>query len=343
MTRPAAKTNAFSTETKATPDRPQCSRTSPAATEMQKESAATGRPENAELHELLEFLHDRYNCTAFVADDPVAIPHDYTSREDIEISGFLAATIAWGKRPMIVTNGRRLMERMDRAPYDFVLNASERELGALAGFVHRTFNDGDCIDFIRALRPFYAHSGSAHHPAGISRPALSPIGLPAEPVMDAAGATPQSQRTEPRSGLGGFFEREYAACGDMRIVLSRFRTAFWQNEHRTRAEKHLASIDRGASCKRLNMFLRWMVRRDDRGVDFGLWPGIPASALYLPLDVHTSNVARALGLLARKQNDWRAVEEVTASLRRFDPADPVKYDYALFGAGMDGKLKPVKN
>ena len=270
---------------------------------MQKESAATCRPDNAELHELLEFLHDRYNCTAFVADDPVAIPHDYTSREDIEISGFLAATIAWGKRPMIVTNGRRLMERMDRAPYDFVLNASERELGALAGFVHRTFNDGDCIDFIRALRPFYAHSGSAHH------------------------------RTEPRSGLGGFFEREYAACGDMRIVLSRFRTAFWQNEHRTRAEKHLASIDRGASCKRLNMFLRWMVRRDDRGVDFGLWPGIPASALYLPLDVHTSNVARALGLLARKQNDWRAVEEVTASLRR----------YALFGAGMDGKLKPVKN
>ena len=343
MTRPAAKTNAFSTETKATSDRPQCSRTSPATTEMQKESAATCRPDNAELHELLEFLNDRYNCTAFVADDPVAIPHDYTSREDIEISGFLAATIAWGKRPMIVTNGRRLMERMDRAPYDFVLNASERELGALAGFVHRTFNDGDCIDFIRALRPFYAHSGSAHHPAGISRPALSPIGLPAEPVMDAAGATPQSQRTEPRSGLGGFFEREYAACGDMRIVLSRFRTAFWQNEHRPRAEKHLASIDRGASCKRLNMFLRWMVRRDDRGVDFGLWPGIPASALYLPLDVHTSNVARALGLLARKQNDWRAVEEVTASLRRFDPADPVKYDYALFGAGMDGKLKPVKN
>ena len=113
MTRPAAKTNAFSTETKATPDRPQCSRTSPAATEMQKESAATCRPDNAELHELLEFLHDRYNCTAFVADDPVAIPHDYTSREDIEISGFLAATIAWGKRPMIVTNGRRLMERMD--------------------------------------------------------------------------------------------------------------------------------------------------------------------------------------------------------------------------------------
>ena len=342
MTRPAAKTNAFSTETKATPDRPQCSRTSPAATEMQKESAAT-RPDNEELHELLEFLHDRYNCTAFVTDDPVAIPHDYTSREDIEISGFLTATIAWGKRPMIVTNGRRLMERMDRAPYDFVLNASERELGALAGFIHRTFNDGDCIDFIRALRPFYVHSGSAHHTAGMSRPALSPIGLPAEPVMDAADTTPLLQRTALRSGLGGFFEREYAACGDMRIVLSRFRTAFWQNEHRPRAEKHLASIDRGASCKRLNMFLRWMVRRDDRGVDFGLWPGIPASALYLPLDVHTSNVARALGLLARKQNDWRAVEEVTASLRRFDPADPVKYDYALFGAGMDGKLKPVKN
>ena len=126
MTRPAAKTNAFSTETKATPDRPQCSRTTPAATEMQKESAATCRPDNAELHELLEFLHDRYNCTAFVADDPVAIPHDYTSREDIEISGFLAATIAWGKRPMIVTNGRR-------APAASITGSAGNPMGESAG------------------------------------------------------------------------------------------------------------------------------------------------------------------------------------------------------------------
>ena len=339
MTRPAAKTNAFSTETKATPDRPQCSRTSPAATEMQKESAATCRPDNAELHELLEFLHDRYNCTAFVADDPVAIPHDYTSREDIEISGFLAATIAWGKRPMIVTNGRRLMERMDRAPYDFVLNASERELGALAGFVHRTFNDGDCIDFIRALRPFYAHSGSAHHPAGISRPALSPIGLPAEPVMDAAGATPQSQRTELRSGLGGFFEREYAACGDMRIVLSRFRTAFWQNEHRTRAEKHLASIDRGASCKRLNMFLRWMVRSGSP-VDLGLWADIiDRRTLIMPLDTHVVQEALRLGLLKSRTASMATARRLTDAMLEVFPDDPLRGDFALFGLGVDEDSK----
>lgn len=136
------------------------------------------------------------------------------------------------------------------------------------------------------------------------------------------------------TGLGGFFEQEYAACGDLRKVLSHFRSRFWQTPHAARAEKHLASIDRGASCKRLNMFLRWMVRRDDRGVDFGLWPHIPASALYIPLDLHSSRTARELGLLFRKQNDWKAVEELTAALRKFDPADPIKYDYALFGAGI---------
>ena len=178
--------------------------------------------EREELHDLLERLWDRYDREEFISADPIAVPHCFASRDDREIAGFLAATIAWGSRPMIVRNGLRMMHFLDDAPHDFVRNASERELAKLSGFVHRTFNDGDCIDFIRALRPFYAHSGSAHHPAGISRPALSPIGLPAEPVMDAAGATPQSQRTEPRSGLGGFFEREYAACGDMRIVLSRF-------------------------------------------------------------------------------------------------------------------------
>jgi uncharacterized protein (TIGR02757 family) len=141
--------------------------------------------------------------------------------------------------------------------------------------------------------------------------------------------------------MGAFFEQEFGRTNDLREVISRFREEFFSPPHATRCEKHLSSIDRGAACKRTNMFLRWMVRRDDRGVDFGLWPGIPASALYLPLDVHSAAVARSLGLLIRRQNDWRAVEEVSARLREFDPADPAKYDFALFGAGIAGETPGV--
>lgn len=348
-----------------------------------------------ELHQLLDYLWDLYDRPEFIPDDPVAIPHQYSRREDIEISAFVAATIAWGKRSMIVSNGHRLMERMDHAPYDFVVNASEQEWSALIGFVHRTFNDSDCIDFVRALRPFYLSDYSVNpadeteqiyqqnpniqsehtKPSRVPRSVfatgtdscankfsqnssssapqtpsqtLSDTTSPAEVTANAqcphphidsqdsclSGSHQSASAPLLTTGLGGFFEHEYAACGDLRKVLSRFRSRFWQTPHAARAEKHLASIDRGASCKRLNMFLRWMVRRDDRGVDFGLWPHIPASALYIPLDLHSSRTARELGLLSRKQNDWKAVEELTTTLRKFDPEDPIKYDYALFGAGL---------
>ena len=197
--------------------------------------------EHDELKELLDGLHDRYNAPDFIADDPISVPHRFERREDIEISGFLAATIAWGNRKSIVRNAGRLMRLMDDAPYDFTVHASEQELNALLNFVHRTFNGADCIAFIRALRRLCSRYGS----------------------------------------LGGYFEQTYAATGDLRTVLSRFRTTFWESDHPTRCEKHLSSIDKGAACKRLNMFLKWMVRSDSRGVDFGLWRTIPPSALYL--------------------------------------------------------------
>ena len=217
--------------------------------------------ELSELKEWLDELYDRYDSPDFIENDPIAIPHSFSRQEDIELSGFL--------------------------------------LNRLCDFTHRTFNGGDCIDFIRGLRHIYRIYSS----------------------------------------LGRFFETEYAANSDLRQVLSRFRTRFFEAEHRPHAEKHLSSIDRGAACKRLCMFLKWMVRNDSRGVDFGLWKTIPASALYLPLDIHTGNTARALGLLHRRQNDWRAVEEVTDALRQLDPLDPIKYDFALFGAGIDGLLR----
>ena len=252
-----------------------------------------------ELQELLERLCDRYNRPEFIPEDPISVPHRYAGRADREIAGFFAATIAWGNRRSIVRNGHRMMHFMDDAPADFVRHASERELSQLSAYAHRTFNGGDLRDFVRALRRLEVRFG----------------------------------------GLGSFFETRYEATQDLRSVLAEFRREFFAAEHAPRCEKHLSSIERGAACKRLCMYLRWMVRRDDRGVDFGEWRRIPMSALYLPLDLHVGAMGRALGLLTRRQNDWRAVEEITAALRSFDPSDPVRYDFALFGAGIDGYLK----
>ncbi len=242
------------------------------------------------MKEFLEQLYERYNTPAFVESDPVSIPHRYTAQKDREIAGFLAATIAWGNRKMILRNAVKMMELMGDAPHDFVLNASESDLKCLDGFVHRTFNASDLRDFVFALR----------------------------------------RMEDKHGGLGRFFEGAWERTGDMRQVLAEFRGEFGGVR-----SKHVSSVECGAACKRLNMFLRWMVRDDGRGVDMGLWKRIPASALYLPLDVHSGRVARSLGLLTRRQDDWRAVEEVTAKLREFDPADPVKYDFALFGAGVN--------
>lgn len=250
----------------------------------------------SELYELLERWYDRYNRPEFIDDDPVSVPHRFSTRDDREVAGFFAATIAWGNRTTIVRNACRMMQQMDNTPADFVLHASAVELHGLAGFVHRTFNGADFQDFVLALRRLYAAFG----------------------------------------GIGAFFEESYARTGDLRPTLAEFRRELLRCDHLPHCEKHLSSIERGAACKRLCMYLRWMVRRDDRGVDFGLWSGIPMSALYLPLDVHSGEVARALGLLERRQNDWRAVEQATAALRALDAEDPVRYDFALFGAGMDG-------
>lgn len=255
--------------------------------------------ERGELVDLLEALYDRYDRTEFIEADPVSVPHRFTEQADREIAGFLAATIAWGNRRSIVRNGFRMMQYMDNAPADFVLHASERELASLAGFVHRTFNGSDFRDFVLALR----------------------------------------RLTNDYGGLGAFFELRYAVRGEIGAVLTDFREAFFRDAHAPRCEKHLSSVRKGAACKRINMFLRWMVRRDKRGVDFGLWRSIPPSAFYLPLDIHSGEVARGLGLLARRQNDWRAVEEATAALRTFDSDDPVRFDYALFGAGVSGYFR----
>ena len=252
-----------------------------------------------ELRELLEHLHDKYNRQEFIEPDPISIPHSFSDRHDREIAVCLAAAIAWGNRKAIVKSARRMMNYMDNAPADFVRNASQQELAHLQSYVHRTFNGQDFTDFVLCMRH----------------------------IMEQYG------------GIGEFFESRYEATQDMTKVLSEFRREFFSCNHNPHCEKHISSIDKGAACKRLNMYLRWFVRHDERGVDFGLWRKIPMSALYLPLDVHTGNMGRALGLLTRKQSDWKATAEITAALREFNAEDPVRYDYSLFGAGIDGFLK----
>ncbi|MDR1347998.1 MAG: TIGR02757 family protein [Prevotellaceae bacterium] len=247
------------------------------------------------LRDLLETLHNKYNNADFIENDPVSIPHSFGTGNNIEISGFLASAIAWGNRKAIIKSAMQMMKYMDNQPYDFVTTASEKEIRQLSAFVYRTFNGYDFMCFIRALRQFCIKFGS----------------------------------------LGNFFEQAFIDSGDMRTVLSRFRSLFFEVQHDKHCEKHISSIDGGAACKRLNMYIRWMVRRDRRGVDFGLWKKIPMSALYLPLDVHSGNMGRAFGLLVRRQNDWKAVEEITRNLREFDASDPVRFDFSLFGAGVN--------
>lgn len=248
------------------------------------------------MRDLLERLHDRYNNEDFIEADPISVPHSFTNPVDREVAGFLAATIAWGNRRAIVKSAHRMMRYMDNAPEDFVRNATEGDMEYLRSYVHRTFNGVDFQDFVRGLRHILAEWGS----------------------------------------VGNYFETRYEEHGDLRPVFSDFRRDFFSVEHDKHCEKHLSSIDKGAACKRLCMYLRWFVRHDDRGVDFGLWRRIPMSALYMPLDIHTGRMGRNLGLLDRKQSDWKAVEELTASLRELHADDPVRYDYSLFGLGITG-------
>ena len=253
----------------------------------------------------IKFLLDdrvkRYNHTDFIETDPIQIPHRFSRKEDIEIAGFLAATIAWGQRKSIINNANRLMELMDNAPFEFITESSDNEKKIVSGFVHRTFNGSDCTFFLNSLKNIYKHPGGLEH--------VFTVGY-------------QTEKTT------------YSA-------LQHFRKTFLELPHDIHIRKHVSDVAANSSAKRLNMFLRWMVRSDENGVDFGLWKNIPMSALMLPLDVHTGDVGRALGILQRRQNDWKAVEEITAVLRSFDPNDPIKYDYALFGIGaFEGKTTP---
>lgn len=252
---------------------------------------------NKRLFNLLETKYKKFNRLSFIDKDPIRIPHFYSKKEDIELSAFFTAIISWGNRTSIIKNAEQLFKRMDNAPFDFIINHSENDLKKMKGFVHRTFNETDLFYIIEALK-FNFESGKKLE----------------ELFID------EQNPTSVKHGLINFhnslFSLEFAP---------------------QRTRKHISTPIRGSACKRLNMFLRWMVRKDSSGVDFGIWTKIQPSSLICPLDVHVGNVARNLGLITINKDNWMAAEELTSNLRLFDPRDPVKYDFSLFGMGIESK------
>lgn len=246
--------------------------------------------------ELKEFLDQKviqYNTLDFIDSDPIQIPHQFTLKEDIEISAFLTATLSWGNRKMIINNSKRMMDMLGNSPYDFVMNHTESQLENAEGFVHRTFNSTDFVTFIKALQHIYNEYGG----------------------LEMAFSKNQQSTT-------------------MQPSIAAFKKLFFEVSHQHRTQKHVSDPMQGSAAKRINMFLRWMVRQDQKGVDFGIWKSISPASLSCPLDIHSGNVARKLGLLTRNQNDGKALLELDTNLRFLDANDPVKYDFALFGLGV---------
>lgn len=249
--------------------------------------------------QLIDFLNQKlkeFNQPAFIKDDPISVPHAFSKKQDREIAGFFAAIFAWGNRRTIINKATELMELMQQAPHDFILHHSRKDLEKLLQFKHRTFNATDLLYFIEFFHAHYSKNDS----------------------LETAFTRSLNSKDETiENALRGFYEY------------------FFSLEHVPRRTlKHIATPARHAACKRLNMFLRWMVRKDNSGVDFGLWKNIRTSQLIVPLDLHVARVAKHFGLLQRKQTDWQAAKELTHTLKTFDPDDPVKYDFALFALGV---------
>jgi uncharacterized protein (TIGR02757 family) len=253
-----------------------------------------------QLKDFFDKKVEEYNQPSFIKDDPICIPHSFTQKQDIEIAGLFAALFAWGNRTIIIKKSKELLQRMDDAPYDFAIDHNEHDLKKLLNFKHRTFNDTDLLYFIAFLNFHYKKY---------------------ESLETAFYKWMNKKDDNVENGLNGF--QQYF---------------FSLEDAPQRTRKHIASPAKNSSCKRLNMYLRWMVRRDNKGVDFGLWKKISPSQLVCPIDVHVARVATRFKLLTRKQVDWLAALELTGYLRELDSKDPAKYDFALFGLGVVEKF-----
>jgi uncharacterized protein (TIGR02757 family) len=255
---------------------------------------------NQHIKDFLDEKVAQFNRPNFIELDPISIPHRFTKKQDIEIAGFFAAILAWGQRKTILNKCNELLECMDNAPHDFMVNHTEEDLKAVIGFKHRTFNEVDTLYFIHFLSWFYRHQDSLEK---------------------------------------AFLIGQTGAVDSMESMLTQFQRHFFSLEDApSRTKKHISSPATRSACKRINMYLRWMVRQDQQGVDFGIWKQISPAQLICPCDLHVDRVGRKLGLITRKQTDWGTAVELTQVLRTFDPLDPVKYDFALFGLGVEEKF-----
>ncbi len=256
-------------------------------------SALKTKKTDVALKNKLDKLVEIYETPAFIPGDPISIPHRFSAKEDIEISGFFVSIFAWGNRTAILKSADKLMSLMKNSPYQFLMNATPAELNSLRQFYHRTLNGEDSLAIAKAIKRIY----------------------------------------KSEDGFENLFVKKNA--GEPLIErMSRFRNSLIKNMEQ-RSKKHIADMAACSAAKRINMFLRWMVRSNKAGVDFGLWKAVSSDELFLPLDVHSARKSREFGLLTRKQNDRKSVEEVTARLREFCPKDPAKYDFALFASNFD--------
>ena len=279
-------------------------------------------PNKKALRDFLEKKVVEYNSHSFVAADPISVPHRFNKKQDIEIAGFFTSVFSWGNRTTIIQKSTELITSMDNAPYDFILHHRSSDLKRFQHFKHRTFNTTDLLYFFQFLQSHYRKSDS-----------LESAFLPAIPhLKNIKKPVPRNSLTEkkisrPNDILGS--QEEFVKNG-----LSAFYTYFFSLEDAPRrTRKHIANPDKNSACKRLNMYLRWMVRKDNCGVDFGIWDKISAADLICPLDLHVARVARRFGLISRKQSDWETAMQLTHALRAMDKDDPVKFDFALFGLG----------
>lgn len=252
---------------------------------------------------LLDQKVELYNHSSFIEKDPISVPHQFTVKQDIEIAGLFAALFAWGQRTTIINKANDLIHRMDHAPFDFIRNHSSQDLKKLLGFKHRTFQEDDLLFLVHFLHEHYKRNASLE----------SAFALKESPLNPESAGYPMEER------------------------LRNFYSYVFSLDHLKRTEKHISTPAKKSACKRINMYLRWMVRRDAKGVDFGLWTEIKPHELMIPLDVHVCRVSEKLGLLGGEKPNWELAVKLTEQLRQFDPEDPVKYDFALFGMGVAEK------
>lgn len=266
-----------------------------------------------DLQEFLEKKVIEYNHASFITKDPISVPHRFSRKQDIEIAGLFAAIFSWGNRTTIIQKSNELMQAMDESPYDFIRNHRQHDLTRFQEFKHRTFNGTDLLYFIQFLKYHYQRSDS----------------LETAFMSEDENAGGENLTIEPDHSNEDEFVKK---------ALSVFYTRFFSLEGAPRrTQKHIASPEKNSTCKRLNMYLRWMVRQDKKGVDFGIWKKISPADLICPVDLHVARVARRFGLIRRKQTDWQTAMELTHALRAMDRDDPVKFDFALFGLGVTEK------